>query len=185
VPAGSGSGGSLGEAIGSLIGSYSRSGGARSSYSATGWHAQLVQLTGTRAGREALGDNVTVTSRTLLGWLAEEHTPRPSNRGAIQAAYDRLRGGFPESITGAKIEITGVVRTGDDVRERGTHGAPLRVDGSFGNWDRIRDLWESGDYDAADLEDAFIEDVVYEDPALGDGSGGWEFPGGGYTVSAS
>ncbi|MFD7137210.1 hypothetical protein ACFV9Y_38390, partial [Streptomyces sp. NPDC059894] len=77
--------------------------------------------------------------------------------------------------------VSGVVKTGDDVRTRGTPDAnPLRIDGSRGNWDQIEELWLAGELTDDEFEDHFIDDVIVED--IGEGTDGWEFPGASYAV---
>jgi hypothetical protein len=62
------------------------------SYTAKSWHAQLRVLTGSSRG-SAAADKVglSVTQRTLLGWLAETNDPSAANRAKIAEAYDKLR----------------------------------------------------------------------------------------------
>jgi hypothetical protein len=58
--------------------------------------------------------------------------------------------------------------------------APLRVDGSRGNWDTIEELWLVGALTDDEFEDHFIDDVIVED--IGEGTDGWQFPGAAYSV---
>lgn len=66
--------------------------GEATSYTATGWHAQLRALTGTARGSE-LADRAGLnpSARTLRAWLAEDRPPNPANRRAIAEAYSGLR----------------------------------------------------------------------------------------------
>ncbi|WP_226361010.1 hypothetical protein [Pseudonocardia sp. ICBG1142] len=66
--------------------------GEATSYTATGWHAQLRALTGTARGSE-LADRAGLnpTARTLRAWLAEDRPPNAANRRAIAEAYSGLR----------------------------------------------------------------------------------------------
>lgn len=181
----SGSGSSLGAALVDLFGKYTRPGGARASYHARGWHAQLSQLTGTQAGRQALDDaGLSVTGRTLRGWLATTQEPTRGNRDRIAAAYRWMAGGFDRRhLTNVVYAISGVVKLGRDVRDRGSGGtSPLRVDGSNGIWDEIEHLWGlPGTPGPTSIEARFIVDVLIND--LGEGSDRWEFPGTFYTVN--
>ncbi|WP_234358487.1 hypothetical protein [Streptomyces sp. NRRL B-24085] len=66
-------------------------------------------------------------------------------------------------------------KTGDDERTRGTvDAAPLRIDGSRGNWDAIEALWHAGELTDDEFEDHFIDDVIVED--IGEDTDGWQFP---------
>lgn len=158
------------------------------SYTATGWHAQVRKLTEHSRGSWAADQaGLDIKHRTLVDWLAERREPSPANKDAIDRAYQLLAGGIWDPANERhQYEIKGVVKTGDDVRDRG-HGrgrdyqAPLRIDGREGNWTRIREGFENGTIDEEEAESWFIEDVIVED--IGDGSeGGWEFPGASYSV---
>lgn len=159
-----GEGGSLGEALCDLFAKYTRAGGPRSSYRAHGWHAQLRELTGTRAGRRALDDSdLFVTRRTLTAWLAEQQTPTPANRARIARAYAAMAGGFDPRLRYATYRITGEVEIGDEVRYRGRYGSgPLLIEGSLNfGWAPIAEVWDSSRHPDPDLiEDLFIELVV-------------------------
>jgi hypothetical protein len=62
------------------------------SYRATGWHAQIKALTGTRAGQAAADRaGINVTPRTLLAWLGDERTPTRANQDRIAQAYAEIR----------------------------------------------------------------------------------------------
>lgn len=115
------------------------------------------------------------------------YVARQQGRGpSLGAALADLFGpgsSFPQDVKTHQLAIHGQVTTGGDTRVRGTgRSAPLLVDGSTGNWDRIERGWKGGGLSYEDLEDRFIEDVIYEDAALGEGSGGWAFDGTAYTV---
>ncbi|MGW3312977.1 hypothetical protein ACWDG9_41100 [Streptomyces sp. NPDC001073] len=88
---------------------------------------------------------------------------------------------IPDHITRGQYEISGVVRTGNDERTRGTRdAAPLRIDGMRGNWEEIEELWLAGGLTDDEFEDHFVDEVIVED--IGEGTDGWEFPGASYTV---
>lgn len=160
--------------------------GRLKSYTAKGWHAQISKLTENPRGYEAAASvGLSVNRRTLMDWLAERREPTAENRRKIAEAYEVMAGRWPTSVERAQIEIAGTVKMGADERERGTgNTAALVVDGSVGDWSRIREAWESGEeLNDDDIEEWFGEDVIEED--LGEGSEPWEFPGGSYTVSLS
>ncbi|WP_328777921.1 hypothetical protein OHQ89_00720 [Streptomyces canus] len=88
---------------------------------------------------------------------------------------------IPDHIKQGQYEISGVVQTGDDERTRGTvDAAPLRIEGTRGNWDEIEALWLAGELTDDEVEDHFVDDVIVED--IGEGTDGWEFPGAAYSV---
>jgi hypothetical protein len=186
----SGSGDSLGAAITAAI-TAAAGGGHRRSYTAKGWHAQLSKLTSSERGYQAAADvGLSATARTLREWLSSpggEHDRAPSahNQSLIAQAYARMAGVWPAGdIEGKDVRITGEVKIGSDNRHRGGGGrngsAPFLVDGSAGSWDAIRELWESGEMDPDDIEEAFVDDIVIAD--LGETTDEWEFPGSSYTV---
>ncbi|MET9459958.1 hypothetical protein ABZY05_33550 [Streptomyces canus] len=91
-------------------------------------------------------------ARSLLG----RPSPGPPAHGAP------LVSGGPH-IKQGQYEISGVVKTGDDERTRGTPDAnPLRIDGSCGHWDEIEGLWLAGELTDDEFEDHFIDDVIVE-----------------------
>ncbi|MFJ8028604.1 hypothetical protein [Streptomyces sp. NPDC096311] len=167
-----GRGNSLGAALGDLLRAQVTPRHRLSSYSAKHWHAQLSQLTGTRRGYEALESaGLDVRPDTLIKWLSDpEYNVRRSYRDLI-----------PDHVKNGQFEISGLVKTGADERERGTRrAAPLRIDASRGDWSDIEALWLAGDLRDDDFEDRFIEDVIVAD--IGEGTDGWEFNGGSYAV---
>ncbi|MER6533453.1 hypothetical protein ABT215_06470 [Streptomyces sp900105755] len=88
---------------------------------------------------------------------------------------------IPDHIKWGQYEISGVVKTGDDERTRGTvDAAPLRIDGGRGRRDETEGLWLTGELTDDEFEDHFIDDVIVED--IGEGTDGWEFPGASYAV---
>jgi hypothetical protein len=162
--------------------------GRRSSYRATGWHAQISKLTavaGGHAASEAAGLSPTV--RTLLAWLAEERTPSAANQARIASAYSHLAGSFPEELAERPLDVHGWVRIGDDERERGngTPRSPFLVgDQDGGDWSRIRDEWNAGGLTPARIEKLFIVDVVQQDiDSLSDDT--VSFPGSSYLIVAT
>ncbi|MFJ9567865.1 hypothetical protein ACIRQQ_48615 [Streptomyces fuscichromogenes] len=182
-----GHGGSLGAALNDLLRSQVTPRHRLSSYTAKHWHAQLSQLTATHRGQQALEDaGLNVTTKTLISWLSDaEYNVRRSYRDLIHTAYENTAiipaDPFPDHIKRGQYEISGVVKTGDDERTRGTvDAAPLRIDGSRGNWDAIQELWLAGELTDDEFEDHFIDDVIVED--IGEGTDGWEFPGASYSV---
>ncbi|MFD5483037.1 hypothetical protein [Streptomyces hawaiiensis] len=114
-----------------------------------------------------------------------EYNIRRSYRDIIHTAYENVAivtaDPIPDHIKRGQYEISGVVKTGDDERTRGTpDAAPLRIDGSRGHWDEIEELWLAGELTDDEFEDHFIDDVIVED--IGEGTDGWEFPGASYSV---
>ncbi|WP_221360894.1 hypothetical protein [Streptomyces beigongshangae] len=182
-----GRGDSLGAALNNLLRAQVTPRHRLSTYHAKHWHAQLSQLTGTQRGYQALDEaGLDVTAKTLLNWLSDpEYNIRRSYRDLIHTAYENVAivpaDPLPDHITRGQYEISGVVRTGDDERTRGTRdAAPLRIDGSRGHWDEIEELWLAGELTGDEFEDHFVDDVIVED--IGEGTDGWEFPGASYTV---
>jgi hypothetical protein len=180
-----GTGGSFGRAlINALADAADGVVGVRRSYTAKGWHAQISKLTSSPRGYEAAAKvGLSATERTLKGWLAQSVEPNAANRAKIQAAYDVMRGRWPEGHERQDIEITGTIKIADDERDRGDGtNAAFLVDGRQGNWDRMRRAWESGEeLDDDEWEEWFVEDVMEAD--LGEFSTAPEFPGGSYTVT--
>lgn len=182
-----GSGGSLGAAlVAALADAADGTVGVRKSYTAKGWHAQISKLTSSPRGYQAAEKvGLSATARTLKSWLswAGDGDPEPSqaNQRKIAEAYAIMAGRWPQEVEHQDVSVTGTVQMGPDVRDRGSKGhSPLLVDGRAGSWQRLRDAWESGDVDADDFEEWWIEDVLEAD--LGEGSEPWEFPGSSYTV---
>jgi hypothetical protein len=181
-----GSGGTFGAALVDYARQLGYTGrGEMSTYRAKGWHAQLSKLTSSdRGSRAADAVGLDVSPTTLRRWLSETQAPSKANRELIERAYRAMAGTFPRAaLQGHRFEITGRVTMGRDSRVRGQDGhAPLRVEGSSGDWSRIEEAWEDGELDDELFEEYFIEDVIYED--IGEGAGYMEFNGGtGYSVS--
>ncbi|MFD3622330.1 hypothetical protein ACFWWT_45700 [Streptomyces sp. NPDC058676] len=182
-----GHGGSLGTALNDLLRSQVTPRHRLSSYTAKHWHAQLSQLTATHRGYQILADaGLNVTTKTLINWLSDpECNIRRSYRDLIHTAYENTAivpaDPIPDHVKRGQFEISGTVRTGDDERERGTRrAAPLRIDGSRGDWDEIEALWLAGELTDDEFEDRFIADVIVAD--IGEGTDGWDFPGASYSV---
>ncbi|MGW8742388.1 hypothetical protein [Streptomyces sp. NPDC055794] len=184
-PAGRGQ--SLGGALNDLLRAQVTPRHRLTSYNAKHWHAQLSQLTATHRGHQALADaGLDVTAKTLLNWLSDpEYSVRRSYCDLIHTAYENVAvvpaDPIPAHIKNGQYEISGYVTTGTDRRERGTsHAAPLRIDGSRGDWDAIEALWMTGELIDNEFEDHFIDDVIVQD--IGEGTDGWDFDGGLYSV---
>ncbi|MFF1627439.1 hypothetical protein [Streptomyces sp. NPDC058272] len=182
-----GHGGSLGAALNDLLRSQVTPRHRLSSYNAKHWHAQLSQLTGTHRGHQALEEGgLDVTVKTLLSWLSDpEYNVRRSYRDLIHTAYENVAivpaDPIPDHVKDGDFEISGWVTTGSDRRQRGTrNAAPLRIDGRSGHWDEIEELWLAGELTDEAFEDHFIDDVIVED--IGEGTDGWTFDGGSYSV---
>ncbi|MBL1109361.1 hypothetical protein JK361_33075 [Streptomyces sp. 5-8] len=182
-----GRGGSLGAALNDLLRSQVTPRHRLSSYTAKHWHAQLSQLTGTRRGYQVLQDaGLGVTTQTLINWLSDpDYNVRRSYRDIIHTAYENAAivpaEPIPDHVKDGQFEISGLVKTGDDERERGNRrAAPLRIDGSRGNWAALAELWLADELTDDDFEDHFIDDVIVAD--IGEGTDGWEFPGASYSV---
>ncbi|MET7391388.1 hypothetical protein ACFYPT_40605 [Streptomyces sp. NPDC005529] len=158
-----------------------------STYNAKHWHAQLSQLTDTRRGYEALERaGLDVRPDTLIKWLSEpDYNVRRSYRNLIHTAYENVAIAPAEPLTdtvkNGQYEISGLVKTGNDERERGNRrAAPLRIDASRGDWTEIEILWLAGNLRDDDLEDLFVDEIIVAD--IGAGTDGWEFSGSSYTV---
>ncbi|MFJ3812592.1 hypothetical protein ACIPWE_40315 [Streptomyces sp. NPDC090073] len=157
--------------------------GVRRSYTAKGWHAQISKLTSSPRGYEAAEKaGISVTARTLKAWLAEDVEPNADNQRRIGQAYRIMAGYWPEQVERQSVDIIGEVSIGDDVRHRGgKNTAALTIDGSAGDWRRMREAWEDGDDpDPGDYEEWFVEDILEAD--LGEWSVPPEFTGSDYTV---
>jgi len=157
--------------------------GVRRSYTAKGWHAQISKLTSSDRGYLAAEKaGLSVNRRTLLDWLTERREPSAANQRRIAEAYSLMRGRWPAEVERRQIQIRGVVKIGNDERDRGAKKTqPLVIDGSAGDWNRMKGYWADQHDDPDDWKDAFVEDVLEAD--LGEGSEPWEFPGTSYTVS--
>ncbi|WP_416959516.1 hypothetical protein [Streptomyces sp. Agncl-13] len=181
-----GRGGSLSAALGDLLRSQVTPRHRLSSYSAKHWHAQLSQLTASHRGYQALDEaGLDVTAKTLLNWLSDpEYNVRRGYRDLIHTAYENVAivpaDLIPDHVKDGQWEISGYVTTGTDRRERGTRAAPLRIDGSRGDWDAIEGLWMAGELTDTEFEDHFIDDVIVQD--IGAGTDGWTFDGSSYSV---
>jgi hypothetical protein len=182
-----GHGGSLGAALNDLLRAQVTPRHRLSTYNAKHWHAQLSQLTGTHRGYQALEDaGLDVTAKTLLNWLSDaEYNVRASYRDLIHTAYENVAvvpaDPIPGHVKNGDFEISGWVTTGSDRRERGTrNAAPLRIDAGRGDWDAIEALWGAGELADDEFEDHFIDDVIVQD--IGEGTDGWTFDGGSYSV---
>jgi hypothetical protein len=150
--------------------------GVRKSYTAKGWHAQISKLTSSPRGYLAAEKaGLSVTARTLKAWLAEDVEPSRANQSLIAKAYAIMAGRWPAEVEGRQFAITGKIQTGEDDRTR-----TLNIDSTPALWSRMKQAWEDGEVDPDDFEDWFIEDVIEMD--IGEGSDGWDFPGGQYTV---
>ena len=121
---------SLGAALNDLLRTQVTPRHRLSSYSARHWHAQLSQLTGTHRGYQALEiAGLDVTTDTLLKWLSDpEYNVRRSYRDLIHTAYENVAivpaEPIPDHVKNGQFEISGIVKTGNDERERGTPGPP-------------------------------------------------------------
>ncbi|MFG2794178.1 hypothetical protein [Streptomyces sp. NPDC048419] len=182
-----GHGRSLGAALNDLLHSQVTPRHRLSTYTAQHWHAQLSQLTGTHRGHQALADaGLNVTTKTLINWLSDpEYSIRRSYIDLIHTAYENTAivpaDPVPDHVRNGQFEISGIVKTGDDERERGTRrAAPLRIDASRGNWEAIEELWRSGELSDDAFEDHFVDDIIVAD--IGEGTDGWEFGGSTYSV---
>ncbi|MFH8492371.1 hypothetical protein [Streptomyces longisporoflavus] len=184
-----GQGNTLGAALNSLLAAFgAKPKGRLASYKAKTWHARLVHLTQTHRGYAALEEaGLHVTHATLMKWLSDdEYNVRRSYRDIIAKAYEAAATTPPDPIPQAfkdhQFEIRGVVRTGDDERDRGANGsAPLRIDGRNGHWTSIEAMWREGELTDAAFEDDFIDFVICDD--IGEGTDGWDFPGGRYIIT--
>lgn len=181
-----GKGSSLGAA---LLDLFAQAGARKSSYRATGWQAQLREITASERGYNAADvAGLDVTHRTLLRWLSspggkDDPTPSKANQSKIHEAYELMaRKELPDEIKDGSVKISGVVQYGDDVRTRGGGKyAALLVDMSNGDWDELEDRWSGGTLDAPMCEALWIEDVLDSDDALRSDYP-WEFPGSSYSV---
>ncbi|MER7953075.1 hypothetical protein ABTY59_37420 [Streptomyces sp. NPDC096079] len=151
--------------------------GVKTSYTAKGWHAQISKITSQPRGYEAAeAVGLSATADTLKAWLSESREPTAANQRLIAAAYERMRGRWPAEVERGPIEVTGQIETGRDDRTRTVELTESRE----WSWTRLKRRWETGDLDPDEVEDDFVEDVW--EGELGEGSEGWDFPGGSYTV---
>ncbi|MGW5736442.1 MULTISPECIES: hypothetical protein [Streptomyces] len=184
-----GQGPTLGAALNSLLATYHLTPKGRlTSYKARTWHAQLVHLTQTHRGYSALEETgLHITAVTLTKWLADdEYNVRRRYREIIGQAYEAAAtipaDPIPQAFKDHQFEIRGIVKTGADERNRGAGGsAPLRIDGRNGHWASIEAKWREGELDDGEFEDDFIDFVICDD--IGEGTDGWDFPGGTYIVT--
>lgn len=182
-----GAGTSLGGALRSALSKVSM-GGARGSYTRATAAGQFRQLFGSDRGYKALKDAglEVKQARTMAGWLDGSTHPNKANAGAINRAYEAMRrGGTPEWVRNGRMEISGLVGYGEDVRDRGSgRNSPLRV--NLGAATRNGAGWDGIDRAVADGDDDTLEglaaEMVAKDPPLGDDYP-WFFPGSSYTVS--
>ena len=155
----------------------------RRSYTAKSANAQYKHLMKTERGRAALEDaGLTAAAGTRRRWFKREQKPGKQYAAVIGAAYDALRRGrIPSEVKQGKMHITGKVGTGTDVRERGSQGnAPLEIDLSRGDWDRLDKDWaDEGILPDFDLEAVVSEDLI--EPDIG-GSDWWYFPPSSFTI---
>ncbi|MFB8774870.1 hypothetical protein [Streptomyces broussonetiae] len=90
-------------------------------------------------------------------------------------------GPLPDDVRRGQSEIGGVVRTGDDERERGNRrAAPLRTDGSRGCWHAVEELLRTGGLTDDGSADHFVDDLIVA--GVGEGTDGRESPGAPYSV---
>lgn len=164
--------------------------GRSRSYDAKGWHAQITKLTESQRGYDAMAAaGISITPETLIKWLTRDSrdtdfSPTASNQAKIRNAYEIMAGRWRTANETRAYRIRGVVKIGDDERDRGSNrSAPLLVNGNGGEWGRIRDAWNTGTLSSDDAEDWFVEDVIGNDDALADTSDTWEFPGSSYTIT--
>lgn len=171
-----GSGRTLGAALAAAL----KAGGWHGARVAKGWRAQLSALTRTAKGQAALVDAGVSPGRRAenwRAWLSEQRDAQPKTRQTIQDVY--LKYILPDSATGSEGKISGPISTEQGrTRNRGVTEAPLRVDHRGADWSRIKHLWLQG-ADEADIEDAYIQDVIFEDMDFSY----FDLPGSNYTVS--
>jgi hypothetical protein len=133
--------------------------------------ARLRYLTASPAGYAAMERaGLTVTPRTLYAWLAEERTPSPANRAALDTAYwDLRRHNLAADLKrrlaargGTRIEIDPVDQRAVDPRHR--RDIQLRRTTVRPRlWDAAVDAWLTGDQEALDeVWDEIIHDLGSE-----------------------
>lgn len=164
--------------------------GRRRSYDAKGWHAQVTKLTESQRGYDAMARaGIDVTPATLLTWLSRDgrdtdFAPSAGNRAKIRQAYDIMAGSWDTANERRPYLISGMVKMGADIRNRGHRSAPLKVEAvPARHWANIRAEWDAGTLTSDDAEDLFTDDVIGNDPALASTSEPWEFPGDHYTIT--
>lgn len=182
MPSASGRGGSLGAAFTAALAPLSL-GAPRSSYKAKSPRAQFRQLERTAAGRRAMdAAGVGGNRRTRLAWAAGDREPSKANQRAIGEAYAAMqKGGVPEWVKRGTMKIYGVVRIGQDSRDRGsgrTSALLVSLGTERSNWPPVEAALIAGDHDAT--EAAVITHLIEAD--LGEQTEPWEFPGSAYTV---
>ncbi|WP_097871874.1 transcriptional regulator [Streptomyces sp. rh34] len=136
-----------------------------------GLAARLNYLTKSDAGYEAMDRaGVHVSPRTLMAWLAEEHTPNKANLARLDAAYWDLRRRnvatdlkhrLNNNGRGTRVEINPVNQTGVDERYR--RDLSSRSVNVRGVWDRAVDAWMDDDLDELDAVWDEILDLIGSD----------------------
>lgn len=170
--------------------------GAKKSYKAVGWHAQLSQITAVKEG-SAAADKAGLhvkQARTIKNWLSEKTTPTPRDQRLIAKAYHILAGRWNSANETRHYAIDGLIDSGDRIEGRVLHIGS--GDYESARWDRLAAEFDAGDPDPLEIERLFIEDVIVPDigessPRIGQsgtddeewqGEYGWDFPGSFYTV---
>lgn len=94
---------------------------------AKGWHAQLRELTRTKAGYAAAdGAGLNVSRRTLTRWLAETQAPSKANQDRIAAAYRELARGPVERARSTAAARSSAVADALTRAVKRTYGADVR-----------------------------------------------------------
>ncbi|MYS83505.1 hypothetical protein [Embleya scabrispora] len=144
-----------------------------------GLAARLRYLTASRAGYAAMdAAGITVTSRTLAAWLAEEQFPTRANLRRIEAAYrDLRRRNVARSLIrrlnnngrGTRVELHPHDQSG--VREPHRRaGVAAHRSVNVRRWDAIVRAWAAGDEPT--LDDLWTDEVLAD---LGSDWGGYEY----------
>ncbi|MDJ0347244.1 transcriptional regulator [Streptomyces sp. PH10-H1] len=126
-----------------------------------GLAARLRYLTGSAGGYEALERaGISVSARTLLGWLAETQNPNRLNLERIDVAYwDYRRRNVAQDLKrrlnaggGTRVELSPVNQSGvTPARQRDITHRSLNVR----DWSEIVDCWAEDDMDG--LEDEWCD----------------------------
>jgi hypothetical protein len=92
---------------------------------AKGWHAQLRELTRTKAGYAA-ASNIDVSARTLKGWLSTRQAPTRANQAKIAEAYASLRDAPVKTAERRAVAMQGAVADALTAAVADQYGAQVR-----------------------------------------------------------
>lgn len=172
-------------------------GGAKKSYRAVGYRAQILQLVSVKEG-SAAADKAGLhvkQRRTIENWISGKTVPSARDQRKIAQAYHILAGRWNPADGARRYGITGLIDSGDRLEQRTLNIGQGDYESS--SWTRIAAVYDAGDPDPMVIEQLFIEDVIV--PDIGEssprpdqmfsseedweGEYGWSFPGQYYTIT--